>query len=40
MTADVRAIEPWQPQVGDWVRVEVGPECRAFHSMRREAADA
>ena len=33
-------IEPWQPQVGDWVRVDRGPECRAFHSQGREPSRA
>lgn len=27
-------FEPWKPQVGDYVRVERGPECRAYHAPR------
>lgn len=27
-------VEPWAPAVGDYVRVEVNPECRAWHSGR------
>lgn len=26
-------IEPWQPQVGDWVIVTRAPECQAGHSF-------
>jgi hypothetical protein len=33
-------VEPWQPRVGDWVRVERGPECRGWHSQRGEPAVA
>ena len=31
-----RVIEPWCPQVGDWVRVQPSPECRAWHSQSDE----
>ncbi len=24
--------EPWQPKIGDYVRVERGPECQAYHA--------
>lgn len=32
--------EPWTPQIGDWVRVDRAPECRASHSQRGEPARA
>lgn len=28
-------VEPWSPQVGDWVRIRISAECRAFHSQLR-----
>jgi hypothetical protein len=31
----VRAWEPWQPEEGDRVRINVSPECRTFHLGRR-----
>lgn len=33
-------IEPWQPKVGDWVRVDRAPECRALHSQHGEPVRA
>jgi hypothetical protein len=29
---DTTVWETWQPQAGDYVRVERGPECRAHHA--------
>lgn len=40
MVLDRDVVEPWTPAVGDWVRIEIGPECKAWHSQRGEPVGA